>query len=100
MLIELRTFARFPAWGSALLQNSIFERDEVMLFLVLISHADQVCRFAVQPVQMRWVHRILHGLKPVAVINLVLLDPAFTVLPAQYVPARQQRSRLRSQIRP
>src|ERR1044071_6435429 len=55
---------------------------------------------AVEPVEMRRVHGIFHGLKPVAMIDLVLLDPALAVLPYEHVPAGQQRPRLGPEIGP
>ena len=56
---------------------------------VAVFGADQVRSVAMQPIEMRRIDRVLHGLEPVAIVNLVLFDPSFAVLPGQHVPAGQ-----------
>src|SRR5919108_5517580 len=99
MLVEPRAVAGFFAGRAALFQDSEFERNEIMLLLITSHHAHQVCSLAMQPIEMRRIYGIFHRLKPVAVINLVFLDPTLAVFPGEHIPARQQRTRLRAKIR-
>jgi hypothetical protein len=90
VLIEPRRFACLTPGCAALFDDAVFERDEVMLLLVTAgSGASQMSRLAMEPKKMGRVHRVLHRLEPITMIDLVLLDPALAVLPGQNIPTRQ-----------
>jgi hypothetical protein len=87
----LHPVARLSSRRAALFDDAEFEGNEVMFLLVFLYRAAQMGSLSVEPIEVRWIDRVLHRLEPIAVINLVLFDPALAVFPTQHVPSRQQR---------